>query len=143
LTRSVIQDPGGTGNRAKVLNRKDLSGKTGTTNEQRDAWFAGYNSALVTIAWVGFDDFRRLGSLEFGSRAALPMWIDYMRVALAEIPDVIQPEPPGLINILIDPNTGNPTAPGTPGAFLEIFREENAPKMSQEAEKPTAVQNLF
>ncbi|MBF8268918.1 MAG: peptidase [Gammaproteobacteria bacterium] len=143
LTRSVIHDPGGTGNKAQVLNRKDLSGKTGTTNDQRDAWFAGYNSSVVTIAWVGFDDFNRLGSIEFGSKAALPMWVDYMRVALADIPDVIMPEPPGLINILIDPITGRPTAPGTPGAFLEIFKEENAPKELQEGETPALIQDLF
>ena len=143
LTRSVIHDPGGTGSRAQVLNRKDLSGKTGTTNDQRDAWFAGYNASVVTIAWVGFDDFSRLGSTEFGSRAALPMWIDYMRIALADIPDVIKPEPPGLINILIDPDTGRPTDPGTPGAFLEIFNEVNAPKKLNEGEDSSVIQDLF
>ena len=143
LTRSVIQDPGGTGNKARVLNRMDLSGKTGTTNEQRDAWFAGYNSALVTIAWVGFDNFSRLGSTEFGAKAALPMWIAYMRAALAGMPESTMPEPPGLVNILIDPDTGKPTAPGTPGAFLEIFNEDNAPKMTPKNESPAAIQNLF
>jgi penicillin-binding protein 1A len=143
LTRSVIQDPGGTGSRAKALNRKDLSGKTGTTNEQRDAWFAGYNAALVTVTWVGFDNFSRLGASEFGSRAALPMWIDYMRVALADVPDVILPEPPGLVNILIDPDTGLPATPDTPGAFLEMFNEEHAPKLPPGGIEPATVPNPF
>lgn len=143
MTRSVIQDPGGTGNKAKVLNRMDLSGKTGTTNDQRDAWFAGYNPSIVTISWVGFDNFNKLGNYETGARAALPMWIDYMRVALQDIPEVIPPQPPGLINVLINPETGKPTGPDTPGAFFEIFRVENAPKKVKDENKPNLVPEIF
>ena len=126
MTRSVIEE--GTGTKAKVLKRSDLSGKTGTTNEQRDAWFAGYNASLVAISWVGFDNFDRLGLREFGSLAALPMWIDYMQVALEGIPDYIPPQPAGLVNIRIDPSTGKPTGAGTPGAFFEVFRKEFGPE---------------
>ena len=72
----------GTGRRARVLERDDLAGKTGTTNGPRDAWFSGYNRDLVTTTWVGFDDYSLLGRREFGGTAALPIWIDYMRVAL-------------------------------------------------------------
>lgn len=130
MTRSVVQE--GTGSKARVLKRTDLSGKTGTTNDQTNAWFAGYNTSIVTVTWVGFDNRDSLGSSEFGSKAALPMWIDYMRVALEDIPDVIPPQPPGLVNIRIDPRTGRPTGADTPGSFFEIFREENNPEKSKQ-----------
>ena len=71
----------GTGARAMELGRRDLAGKTGTTNEQRDAWFSGYNSHIVTSVWVGFDNHDPLGRRELGGRAALPVWIEYMRTA--------------------------------------------------------------
>lgn len=126
LTRDVIQY--GTGIQAKKeLNRSDLSGKTGTTNDQRDAWFAGYNPSIVTISWVGFDDSRQLGSGEYGGKAALPMWIDYMRVALEDIPEKPIKSLPGLISVRIDPETGKPTSADTPGSFFEVFRPEYAP----------------
>ena len=76
----------GTGRRARELKRHDLAGKTGTTNDQKDAWFSGFNGDIVTTVWVGFDDSKPLGRSESGSSAALPMWIDYMRSALARAP---------------------------------------------------------
>ena len=73
----------GTARKALVLNRSDLAGKTGTTNGPRDAWFSGYSPKIVTTAWVGFDDFSNLGAREYSGTAALPIWINYMREALA------------------------------------------------------------
>ena len=141
MTRSVIQDRHGTGHKAMVLNREDLSGKTGTTNDQRDAWFAGYNSSIVTVCC--FDDNSRLGNTETGAKAALPMWIDYMRVALKNIPEVTPPPPPHLTYVRIDPKTGKPTGADTPGAFFEIFRDEYAPKEVKESRNPNLVPEVF
>ncbi len=125
MTRDVIRF--GTGRRALVLNRSDLSGKTGTTNDQRDAWFAGYNPAIAAVAWVGFDKFDPLGGMETGSRAALPMWIDFMRIALQDQPEQILPRPPGLVNVRIDPATGNLAGAGSSGAIFEVFKAGTVP----------------
>jgi len=128
MTRDVIRF--GTGRKALVLNRSDLSGKTGTTNDQRDAWFAGFNSGIVTISWVGFDKFDPLGSLETGARAALPMWIDFMRVALQDIPEQIPERPEGLVNVRIDPKTGKLADAGTAGPIFEVFKAGTVPSGS-------------
>jgi len=126
ITRDVIKH--GTGRRALELQRSDLSGKTGTTNDQHDAWFSGFNSNIVTVSWVGFDKFRPLGTRETGGRAALPMWIDYMRAALKDIPQSLMQRPKGLITVRIDANTGGAANADNPDAIFEIFRLENAPK---------------
>ena len=126
ITQDVIKH--GTGRRALELQRSDLSGKTGTTNDQHDAWFSGFNSNIVTVSWVGFDKFRPLGTRETGGRAALPMWIDYMRAALKGMPQSIMQRPKGLITVRIDANTGEVTNADNPDAMFEIFRLENAPK---------------
>lgn len=134
MTRDVVRR--GTGVKAwRAFKRSDLSGKTGTTNDQRDAWFAGYNPLIVTVDWVGFDDYRQLGSGETGSKAALPMWIDFMGVVLKDIPETILERPPGLISIRIDPKTGIPTGADTPGAFFEVFRPKYAPKQDFQPEQ--------
>lgn len=125
MLRDVIQY--GTGKRARVLKRPDLAGKTGTTNDQRDAWFAGFNPAIVTVAWVGFDDFRQLGTNEVGGRAALPMWIEYMRIALEDIPVSKLDRPEGLVNAKIDPETGRLAKADNPKAIFEVFRSEHVP----------------
>jgi len=91
MMRDVVQR--GTGTAAKVLGREDVGGKTGSTNDHRDAWFSGFGGPYVTTVWVGRDDFRSLGYREYGGKAALPIWIDYMRVALADTP-VAKNEPP-------------------------------------------------
>ncbi len=118
----------GTGRKARVLKRKDIGGKTGTTNDQHDAWFSGFNPDVVTTTWVGFDKLKPLGSRETGGRAALPMWIDYMRVALAAFPERSLEQPPGLVTMRIDKQTGEPTAAGNPRAMFETFRSERAPR---------------
>ena len=97
MMRDVIQR--GTARRARVLQRSDLAGKTGTTNDQHDAWFSGFSSDLVTTVWVGFDRPQPLGNRETGGRAALPMWIDYMREALKGLPPRPLERPPGLVKI--------------------------------------------
>lgn len=97
LLREVIER--GTATRAKVLNRSDIVGKTGTTNDSHDAWFAGYNSDIAAVAWVGYDQPRNLGARETGGGLALPIWIDYMKVALADTPDSPQPVPEGIESI--------------------------------------------
>jgi penicillin-binding protein 1A len=85
LMYSMLQDvvQSGTATKAKALGRRDIAGKTGTTNDQRDAWFNGFNEHIVANAWVGFDDNGKLGRGEVGGRAALPAWMDYMRVERA------------------------------------------------------------
>ena len=88
ITRDVIKY--GTGRRARVLKRQDMSGKTGTTNDQRDAWFNGFNANIVGVAWVGFDKFQPLGSRETGARAALPIWVEYMKTALEDLPESME-----------------------------------------------------
>jgi penicillin-binding protein 1A len=140
MTRDVIRQ--GTGRRALVLNRTDLSGKTGTTNDQRDAWFAGFNPDVVTVCWVGFDNFSPLGNNETGARAALPMWIKYMRVALKDVPETIlerpphiMPRPDGLVDVRIDSKTGKLAGPDDPNAMFEVFKAGTAPKQTQDGGK--------
>ena len=134
MLRDVIKY--GTGRRALQLNRNDLSGKTGTTNDQHDAWFSGFNSNIVTICWVGFDQFEPLGSRETGASAALPMWIDYMKVALEGMPEAIMERPEGLVNVRIDPDTGQLANANNPNAIFEVFRLEHAPKSNSETNQP-------
>jgi penicillin-binding protein 1A len=136
ITRNVIKN--GTGRRALQLKRTDLSGKTGTTNDQHDAWFSGFNSDIVTICWVGFDKFKPLGSRETGASAALPMWIEYMRVALDGTPEAIMERPEGLVNVRIDPETGQLAHASNPNAIFEVFRLEHAPKSTTETKQPDA-----
>jgi penicillin-binding protein 1A len=134
MMRDVILH--GTGRRALSLGRRDLAGKTGTTNDQHDAWFSGYNDALVAVSWVGFDRNLPLGSKETGSRAALPMWIAFMEEALKGVPEQSLQMPPGLVTIKIDPDTGEPAAAGQANAVFEVFREENVPRRSTSPGKP-------
>ena len=125
ITRDVIKH--GTGRRALVLKRQDMSGKTGTTNDQRDAWFNGYNPNIVGIAWVGFDKFQPLGSRETGARAALPIWVEYMKTALDGVPESILPEPSGLVYARINKTTGKLAQPEDQDTMFEVFRTEYAP----------------
>lgn len=135
MLRDVVKR--GTGRRALALGRDDIAGKTGTTNEQRDTWFAGFNHNLATTVWVGFDQPAPLGRREFGASTALPIWIDYMKVALDGAPSAFMPRPNGIVNIRINPETGKRARPGEEGTF-EIFKEEDAPApLSQEDERPS------
>jgi penicillin-binding protein 1A len=102
IMNSMLQDVvrRGTGARARVLNRRDIAGKTGTTNDYVDAWFCGYNPQVVAVAWVGFPTPRNLGRGETGGTAALPIWIDYMRTALNGMPETILARPKGIVSSL-------------------------------------------
>lgn len=127
MLRDVVKF--GTGRQALSLNRGDLAGKTGTTNDQLDAWFNGFNPELVAISWVGFDNPRTLGRYETGGRAALPMWIDFMRVALEDVPEKSFEQPVDMVSVRIDPETGLLARPGDTEAIYETFRKDNVPAM--------------
>ncbi|WAH65385.1 penicillin-binding protein 1A [Xanthomonas hortorum] len=100
MMRDVVQR--GTGTAAKVLGREDVGGKTGSTNDHRDAWFSGFGGPYATTVWVGRDDFRSLGYREYGGKAALPIWIDYMRVALKDKPIAANDPPDGMTQATIN-----------------------------------------
>ncbi len=127
MMRDVIQR--GTGQRARALGRKDIAGKTGTSNDRRDAWFSGYNGDLVATVWVGFDEARSLGAGEEGSRTALPMWKYFMGDALKNTPDATIPRPPGIVTVRIVPETGLVAPASYQDAIFEIFREDNVPAL--------------
>ena len=126
MLRDVIKF--GTGRRALSLNRSDVAGKTGTTNDQRDAWFSGFNKDIVTTVWVGFDKVAPLGKRETGARAALPIWIDFMKDALVDMEDAIPERPEGLVSALIDKKTGTLTNVDNPDRMYEFFRQNYLPK---------------
>jgi len=118
--KDVIQE--GTGKRARILNRTDLAGKTGTTNDQVDAWFSGFNSHLVTTVWVGYDNMKGLN--EYGADAALPIWIQFMHEALKDIPQGSMPEPPNIVTMRVDPNSDSQVTSREHAKF-EVFSKEN------------------
>jgi penicillin-binding protein 1A len=123
LMRDVVKR--GTATAAKVLEREDIGGKTGSTNEHRDAWFSGFGGDLVTSVWVGKDDFKSLGYREYGGKAALPIWINFMRSALAGVPDVVEAPPAGIVTVAISPSSGNVLPEGTPGSLVDYMRQED------------------
>lgn len=129
IMHSLLQDVvrRGTATKAGQIHRSDLAGKTGTTNDQRDAWFNGYAAPIVAVSWVGFDSAKPLGNGETGSKAALPIWIRFMKHALKNQPQQSFPTPPGLITAAINPKTGLRTN-GEDGSVHEIFREEFLPE---------------
>jgi len=120
----------GTGRAARSLNRKDLAGKTGTTDDQNDAWFAGFNHSLVAISWVGYDTPQSL--YEYGAQTALPMWIDFMRIALRHQPTSLFTEPNDIITVRIDPKTGLIVGPQHTPVMYEKFRRGHLPKKQPE-----------
>ncbi|MCK5893570.1 MAG: penicillin-binding protein 1A [Endozoicomonadaceae bacterium] len=117
----------GTGRRAMALKRNDLAGKTGTTNDQKDVWFVGYNPEFLATVWLGFDHPRPLGRWEYGANAALPIWIEFMRTALKDVPESYLPQPAGITTLKINPETGKPADPDDPSSIFEIFRTEKTP----------------
>ncbi|PCJ32393.1 MAG: peptidase [Gammaproteobacteria bacterium] len=125
LLRDVVRY--GTGRKAMSLGRNDLAGKTGTTNDQVDAWFNGFHPELVAISWVGFDSPRSLGHYETGGKAALPMWMDFMKVALADMPDTPLQRPANMVTVRIDPDTGLLAGPDTQKPRSETFRTRFVP----------------
>jgi len=136
LIRSMMMDVvrRGTGKKAMELGRNDLAGKTGTTNDQRDAWFSGYNDEIVTSVWVGFDSHEPLGRNEVGGKAAMPIWIDYMRVALQDVPDKSPEIPEGITQARIDPVTGLLARIENQDAIVEVFDMGSLPPMEDAKE---------
>ena len=134
MMRDVIRK--GTGRRALVIGRTDLAGKTGTTNDQRDAWFTGFNADLTTITWAGFDNPRPLGEGETGARAALPMWIEYMSAALKGVEEKPLVQPPGIVSVRIDPKSGKLANATTKDAIFEYFLADQVPTEQAETGQP-------
>jgi penicillin-binding protein 1A len=132
MMRDVIER--GTGQRARALGRSDIVGKTGTTNDGRDAWFSGFNPDLVATAWVGFDQERPLGRDEEGSRTALPMWIYFMREALAGVPQRRLPMPDGVVTARVAPG-GSAFGEDAPPEF-EYFLAEHLPEGASGGDGP-------
>lgn len=128
LITSALQDVirKGTGEGAgTALQRNDVAGKTGTTNDKNDAWFSGYNRNIVTTVWIGFDAPQSL--YEYGARAAIPIWVDFMRQALQGVPETPFPQPPGIVTMKIDPATGAVASPDQKNAIFEVFNQTNLP----------------
>ncbi len=123
----------GTGAAAAALKRPDLAGKTGSTNDHRDAWFVGFNGDLSTAVWVGFDDYASLGHGEFGAKAALPIWMDYMGTVLKGLPVNMLSMPPGISTVLINKNSGLPTTPDDPDSMNEMFKVEDVERLRAQA----------
>lgn len=132
LMNSMMQDVirRGTATKARALGRQDIAGKTGTTNDQKDAWFNGFNSSLVAVVWVGFDSAKPLGRGEVGGRAALPAWIDYMKEGLKGVPEKPLKMPEDMVIVRIDPTTGKLAGANQKDAIFEVFRAKNAPTQS-------------
>jgi penicillin-binding protein 1A len=131
----------GTGHDAMVLKRNDLAGKTGSTNDHRDAWFTGYNDNVVASTWVGFDDFSSLGRAngigEFGAQAALPMWIGFMREAVKGLPEKPFEMPSGIATARIDPDTGQLASSGDGKSMLEVFKVEDIARLAAGPNNPS------
>jgi penicillin-binding protein 1A len=129
IMTSMMQDVAriGTAARARQLGRSDLAGKTGTTNSQVDTWFAGYNPKQVAIVWMGYDKPQSLGKNETGGHAALPIWIDYMAVALRGVPDNPLVIPDGIVSVKINPGSGTRAAEDASGVY-EYFYDEFQPR---------------
>jgi penicillin-binding protein 1A len=126
----------GTAQLAKQL-RRPVAGKTGTTNNLRDAWFVGFTPSLVAAAWVGMDDNTTLGYKETGGKAALPIWVEYMGKALKDIPPTDFPVPKGVVLEEIDADTGAPATEGTRSRVMEAFRQDQRPISSQSTDVAT------
>jgi penicillin-binding protein 1A len=117
----------GTGRRALSLNRTDIAGKTGTTNEAKDTWFNGFNRNLVATVWVGFDQERPLGESEEGARTALPIWIQFMGEALKGVPEQPRQMPDGLVTLRISPDNGTLVSAENPEGVPEMFMVNHLP----------------
>lgn len=140
LVRDMLREVTVRGTAAKVreLGRRDLAGKTGTTNDETDAWFAGFSQTRVGVAWVGHDQPRPLGRGEVGGRAALPIWMDYMRVALQGIPEEFPGPPPGIVTVRIDGETGALAGARSGNSRFEYVQADRLPKApSSPSAQPT------
>ncbi|MBJ6981462.1 penicillin-binding protein 1A [Luteimonas sp. MC1572] len=126
MMRDVVQR--GTGTAAKVLGREDVGGKTGSTNDHRDAWFSGFGGNLATVVWVGRDDNRSLGYREYGGKSALPIWIDFMRVALDGMPIAANEPPDGMVKVAVSAS-GRLLPTSSDGGLVEWVKAEDLERM--------------
>ncbi len=131
MMRDVVRR--GTGTAARVLDREDIGGKTGSTNDHRDAWFSGFGGNLVTSVWVGRDDNRSLGYREYGGRAALPIWIDFMRVALDGVPVAANDPPDGMVRVAVTAG-GRLMPTDSGGGIIEYVKVEDLERMESEVD---------
>lgn len=143
LINSALKDVirKGTGRSASVLKRQDIAGKTGTTNDQVDAWFAGYNPQLVATIWVGFDTPTPL--YEYATTTALPIWTDFMKLALKDIPEEPESIPDNIVSVRINPHTGLLAHPNQQDAIIEFFRKDEVPEADVAHEGSVANSDLF
>ena len=118
---------GSTGRKTGILKRSDIAGKTGTTNDAKSTWFSGFHEDLVTTVWVGTDDFTSLGDNEYGSSIALPIWVDYMSLALDSIPESKITIPSGISYVKVNKSTGEIANPSDKNTYFELFLNENIP----------------
>jgi penicillin-binding protein 1A len=137
MLRSVVEE--GSGRRiAREMNRRDLMGKTGTTNGPAELWFTGFNRDISTSVFIGFDTPEAMGESEQGATVAVPIWIDFMREALRDKPENIMRRPDGLVDRLIDRDTGEIARPGQANTMFELFLAESAPAADANNRQPTA-----
>ena len=118
---------GSTGRKTGILKRSDIAGKTGTTNDAKSTWFSGFHEDLVTTVWVGTDDFTSLGDNEYGSSIALPIWVDYMSLALDSLPESKITIPSGISYVKVNKSTGEIANPSDKNTYFELFLNENIP----------------
>ncbi|WP_423815506.1 penicillin-binding protein 1A [Pseudomonas putida] len=130
ILTSILQDVvrRGTAHDAMALGRSDLAGKTGTTNDSKDAWFSGFNANTMTTVWTGFDQPQSLGRHEFSRTVALPIWMDFMGEALKGAPEHVLAEPAGITRLRIDPANGQIATADNSEAYTELFRSEDIAK---------------
>ena len=124
ITKDILREALSRGSNARqvgILKRNDIAGKTGTTNNAISTWFSGFHDNLVTTVWIGTDDFSSLGDNEFGSSIALPTWVDFMNIALPDLPNDGWKPPKGLSYVRVDRETGKPTDKTSKNAYFELF----------------------
>lgn len=134
LMDSMLKDviTRGTARRALTLDRQDIAGKTGSTNNHVDAWFVGYAPVLSTAVWIGFDNSTSLGRNEYGGQIALPAWVNFMNVALKGKPEITLPRPANISTVRINPETGLRARAGSSDSIYEHFPSENLPALETE-----------
>ena len=140
----------GTAVKALSLNRDDIAGKTGTSNDYRDAWFNGYTPELEATVWVGYDDDRPLGAGDEGAHTALPIWIHFMRYALAGVTQWQRPMPPGIVTLRVSPQTGTLVSDESPDGIPEVFMANHLPTAApgagstvQGTQAPSGAESIF
>jgi penicillin-binding protein 1A len=127
VTKDILREAlsrGSNGRKTQALNRSDIAGKTGTTNDAISTWFSGFHNDLVTTVWVGTDDFSSLGDNEYGSSIALPAWVDFMKTAIVGLPEEDWKIPNGLSYVRVDRETGKPVDESSKNSYFELFLDE-------------------